>query len=76
MQEWLFKQDQLKFVLGLEFNNLIMQNHPETNASRPTENGGYCIICYNELSEVSSFALGCGHTFCNECWREYLCAKM
>jgi len=50
MQEWLFKQDELKFKLGLEFNTSIAQKHRETSASLPAENGGYCIICYNELN--------------------------
>ena len=68
MQEWLIKQDTLKYALGLEFDTKIAQLHPETNASRSSENGGYCIICYNELGASTSFALGCGHTFCNECW--------
>ena len=46
------------------------------NASLPDQHGGYCMVCYSELTEENSFALKCQHTFCNECWTEYLKDKL
>jgi ariadne-1 len=31
-----------------------------------------CLICYEVVPEESSFALGCRHLYCNECWVGYL----
>lgn len=46
------------------------------NATLPDQNGGYCIICYNEIDDSNSSALACKHTFCNECWLDYLKDKV
>ena len=36
------------------------------------EHGGYCLICYEELTDDNSFSLGCGHEFCRTCWTEFV----
>ena len=46
------------------------------SSSRPDKHGGYCMICYSEIDESNSSSLGCGHTFCNECWKEFLAEKV
>ena len=32
----------------------------------------FCGICYEELSEVDTKSLDCGHIFCGECWISFL----
>ena len=76
MNAWFTEQETLKYRLGLEFDASIRETHPETNASLPEMHGGYCPICYEELNEETSFALACGHTFCVECWKDYLTTKV
>ena len=76
MQDWFNQQDQLKFVLGLEFNAALATKHPQINSSLPSQHGGYCQICYSEIDASNSFALACQHTFCNECWTQYLSEKV
>lgn len=66
----------LQFQLGVEFDERLVATHPEINASLPDQHGGYCVICYEEISDESSFALKCNHTFCSECWLEYLKDKV
>lgn len=31
-----------------------------------------CPICLETCSSKNSYALGCGHRYCNDCWRQYL----
>ena len=35
-----------------------------------------CITCYEPLTPATQFALACQHTFCRECWSEYLIEKV
>ena len=46
------------------------------NATLPDQHGGYCMICYEEITDETSFALRCEHTFCNVCWQDYLKNKV
>jgi len=31
-----------------------------------------CPVCWNEVEMEKTFALGCGHRYCEDCWRNYL----
>ena len=31
-----------------------------------------CTVCFEPVRQSKSFALGCGHRFCNGCWKSYL----
>ena len=36
-----------------------------------------CMVCMDELTDSRQWrALGCGHRFCNDCWRGHLRAKV
>lgn len=35
-----------------------------------------CEICYGEISPDESYAVSCGHTFCGDCWGNYLTLKI
>ena len=76
MQAWFTEKDKLKYELGLRFDRTIAKKHPETKHSLPEMHGGYCPICYEEMNDQNSFALACGHTFCKECWKDYLESKV
>ena len=45
-------------------------------ASLPKNNEGYCISCYEQLEKGKTYSLECGHTFCIDCTKEYLWAKI
>ena len=77
MNNW-FGPDQpnLKLILGLEFDPTLTIKHPEMSASLPGQHGGYCLVCYEELNDNNKFALACNHTFCVDCWRQYLSDKV
>ena len=76
MQAWFTEKDKLKYQLGIRFDRTIAKKHPETKNSLPEVHGGYCPICYEEMNDQNSFALACGHTFCKECWKDYLESKV
>ena len=77
MQDWFADQEVLQYKLGVEFDQRLVEQVPEINASLPDQHGGYCMICYDELSEENSFALeGCKHTFCKACQLDYLRAQI
>jgi len=35
-----------------------------------------CLICLEDLLANETYALGCGHRYCNDCWRGYLEVKV
>eukprot|EP00668_Euglena_longa_P029504 GGOE01036855.1.p1 GENE.GGOE01036855.1~~GGOE01036855.1.p1 ORF type:complete len:508 (+),score=91.69 GGOE01036855.1:95-1618(+) len=35
-----------------------------------------CKCCYDQVSYVDGTALGCGHRFCNNCWRQHFTIKV
>ena len=73
MQEWFTQQEQLQYKLGLEYDHTLDQSHPEVKASLVENSGGYCPVCYDELSEETAFEMDkCKHTFCRACWADYL----
>lgn len=76
MKDWFTESDDKKYEIGVEFNERLAEQHPEINASLPANHGGYCMICYDELSEENQFALACKHTFCQACWKDYLTDKV
>lgn len=38
--------------------------------------GGMCLICTENVTDSTSCALGCGHSFCHGCWLHYLALKI
>ena len=72
MNAWFAQQETLKYELGLEVDPNVSKKFPDTVYSLPEMHGGYCPICYEEISEDNSFSLECGHTFCHACWKDYL----
>ena len=68
MQAWFEQQETLQYKLGLEFDQSLEEQNPHMAASKPDQHGGYCTICYSELTDANSKSLPCGHTFCTECW--------
>ena len=32
----------------------------------------YCIICYEDINNKQFSSLNCKHTFCDNCWKNYL----
>ena len=76
MQNWFEQENRLKFELGLEFDQRLPAQRPDMKYSTPQHHGGYCLICYEEISAENSFAMSCGHTFCKTCWQQYLIEKV
>lgn len=69
---WFDTKDSLKFRLGIE-------PLPETQTDQVMRQSlakytKVCNSCYENLDK--KFALGCGHTFCGECWHSYLKQKV
>lgn len=75
-QNWFDQSEQLKYVLGLEYNKQLDKD-PQVNVSLPKNNpDGYCLICYEYLTKDNKYNLACGHTFCISCVREHLFTKI
>jgi len=74
--KWFADSEVLKFTLGLEFDTRIPRLKPQVNASLPSQHGGYCTICYEQIDMTNSFSLSCQHTFCHPCWQDYLQTKV
>jgi ariadne-1 len=75
--EWFEAKQDLEKRLGITFDESIAKQNPEMQESLPGKNGGYCLICYEEFSSKDdSFALSCRHSFCTNCWTQYLCEKV
>ena len=75
-EEWFENVETLQYKIGIEVDPNLATDKPETTTSLPENHGGYCAICYEELNEDTQFMLKCQHTFCTECWREYLIDKI
>ena len=57
MNDWFdeARQEQLKYLLGLVYDEKLTSKHPEIVASLPDQHGGYCVICYEELGDENTF---------------------
>lgn len=42
---------------------------------KPAGSEFFCNICLTDTPSGNGFQLGCGHPFCNPCWKEYLTEK-
>lgn len=31
-----------------------------------------CMVCMSEVAPAEATTMECGHTFCNDCWREHM----
>lgn len=43
-----------------------------TSSTPSTQQAIYCAICLEDKTCSLFFALGCGHSYCSDCWREYI----
>lgn len=75
MSDWVDNQDRLQFELGL-IPRPDLRKDKRVNVSLPENNREkVCLSCYEPLDKTK-FALMCGHTFCRECWRQHLVARL
>ena len=66
-----------KMISSSDFASNSIQICQKRSSIWPESHGGYCMICYSSISDSSdSYALNCRHTFCNECWSQYLTEKI
>ena len=47
--EWFDNQARLSYELGIQFKKSL-NNDPMINCSTPSKHGGYCIICYEQIT--------------------------
>ena len=71
---WFDESSKLEITLGISFDTSL--SGPSLNASLSSNNNDMCLICGDDLTKESEFALGCGHTFCKLCWVDYLINKV
>ena len=69
--EWFDLPESVHYEIGFAPDPKLQEN-PQVNLSVSSTE---CLSCYEELSD-SSFALECQHKFCNDCWLQYLTAKV
>ena len=79
-EKWFEEMDKLRFVIGLEYDTTLVQQHPDVNASLAENNSGMCGICYCEFDEddeeMKVDQLCCGHQYNVVCWKYYLKEKV
>ena len=67
-------------LLGIEYDEKLVEKHPDINDTRPAKNENTCKICYCEFEpddeEMKADSLSCGHQFSAICWRMYLQDKI
>ena len=61
----------LELKLGITYDENLDQD-PKINCSLPANNGGLCLVTYEDLTPENSLALKCNHTFHKEAWYDYL----
>ena len=49
---------------------IILKNQIEINKDNN------CLICYEDISKTETSCLICNHTFCRNCWKDYLILKV
>ena len=50
---------------------------PLSEVKRSQRQAGFeCCICRSDEGELPVSSLACGHTFCDECWQQYLTLKV
>lgn len=60
---------------------LLASSEPTLSGSQPSTPGEpsntfQCSICGEEVTVSETYSLGCGHRFCNDCWRSYITVSM
>lgn len=66
-EEYFDDPDKVLAAAGL---TALMEGSKDAPPSTPMEME--CQICYDTVDSSDAFALACGHSFCRECWTDYL----
>ncbi len=65
--------------LDLYKDDQVITFFPINNVKKYDEKVSFmCKVCYDEFDDVikDGFSLGCGHTFCKDCFRQYLTGQV
>ena len=65
MIEWFQRTEQDEYKMGIKVRN-------QTN--RALQNDDLCPSCYEQMTQHE--ALACGHSFCEDCWRQFLVTEV
>jgi ariadne-1 len=72
-QEWFEDVDGNRKKFGLDLDDAAVQ---KLNNIKIENNNVYCSVCYCEINKSDSFALKCGHCFCDDCWKQHIYSKL
>ena len=73
-QRWFDEQEKLQYELGLEPHPAMSKDQLISSSLLSNNPSNICPICYESME--SSFSLGCGHTFCKDCWTNQLAEQV
>ncbi|CAA7260706.1 unnamed protein product [Cyclocybe aegerita] len=48
----------------------------QRTTSRKSDEPFVCQICFNDAPDMQTLALDCEHTFCSDCWTDYVVSKI
>jgi hypothetical protein len=72
-EQWFTDQENLKTLVGLQFDHEIYKNHPGVHDSLIENNQNLCVVCYCEFTDdQKADQLACKHQFHETCWQGYL----
>ena len=70
------KQEQIKIVIGLEYDKTLVKKYPDIDERIAKNNGNMCNVMYMEFDpdddDMRPDQLACGHQFSAVCWVNYL----
>lgn len=76
MNDWFDQKDKLEIQLGIKTSKKV-ENDPKLQATLLKNlEDMMCPICYEEMEEGQYMSLACGHTFCNDCWTNFLMTEV
>ncbi len=65
-EEWFNDMESIQERAGLPSGTSPSTHGPEVQ----------CLICFDSFAKDDMCAAACGHYFCKDCWRGYICAKI
>ncbi|CAO2150099.1 unnamed protein product [Urochloa humidicola] len=68
-EEWFSDDRRVRDAVGLLADGGLV---PTTRSPRPK----FCAICFDEYPAGRMRSAGCSHYYCDDCWREYMCAAV